>query len=92
MSSSNAHRRRLTTLSQRVQTELALQRLGRFVALEREYAGQLNEAGVRLVRASTFSAYCDCRDLGVGKRADQILSQAGVPSRALGALEAVATH
>jgi hypothetical protein len=91
VSASNAHRRRLTTLSPRAQTELALQRLGRFAALEREYAGQLNEAGIRLVRASTFWAYCDCRDLGVGKRADQILTQAGIPPRDLGQRQAVAT-
>jgi hypothetical protein len=91
VSTSNAHPRRLTTLGLRAQTELALQRLGRFAALEREYAGQLNEAGVRLVRASTFSAYCDCRDLGVGKRADEILNQAGIPARALEQREAVAT-
>jgi hypothetical protein len=94
VSASNAHRRRLTTLttlSQRAQTELALQRLGRFAALEREYAGQLNEAGVRLVRASTFSAYCDCRDLGVGKRAEHILAQAGLPAGDLGQRPVVAT-
>jgi hypothetical protein len=85
-------RRRLGTLGHRDQIELALRRLGRFAALEREYAGQLNEAGVRLVRASTFSAYCDCRALGVGKRADRILTEAGVPPRSVGARETVAAR
>jgi hypothetical protein len=86
------HRRRLGVLSQRAQVELALQRLSRFAALEREYAGQLNEAGVRLVRASTFTAYCDCRALGMAKRADQILDRAGLPPRSVAGRETVAAR
>jgi hypothetical protein len=82
-----SQRRRLATLSQRGQIELAVQRLERFASLEREYRGQLNGAGIRLVRASTFSAYCDCRTLGVGKRADQILSRAGVDTAPVAALQ-----
>jgi len=77
-----AQRRRLATLPQRIQIELSLDRLTRFAGLEREYAGQLNAAGVRLLRSSTFAAYCDCRALGVGKRADQILAKS--PTETLG--------
>jgi hypothetical protein len=73
-----SQRRRLATLTQRAQIELALQRLERFATLERDYRGQLNDAGSRLVRASIFSAYCDCRALGVGKRGDQIVNRVGV--------------
>jgi hypothetical protein len=82
-----SQRRRLATLTQRAQIELAVQRLERFASLERDYRGQLNDAGVRLVRASTFSAYCDCRSLGVGKRADQILTRACVEAAPVAALE-----
>jgi hypothetical protein len=82
-----SQRRRLATLTQRAQIELALQRLERFASLECDYRGQLNEAGVRLVRASIFSSYCDCRTLGVGKRADQILSHVGVETAPVAALE-----
>lgn len=82
-----SQRRRFATLTQRAQIELSLQRLERFATLERDYRGQLNHAGTRLVRASIFSAYCDCRALGVGKRGDQILNHAGVDSAPVPTLE-----
>lgn len=81
MTSQNAQRRRPGVLSQRAQIELALQRLARFASLEREYAGQLNDAGIRLLRACTFTAYCDCRSLGAVKRADDTLARARVEAR-----------
>ena len=55
--------------------ELSLRRLSRLAALEREYGRQLNPAGLRLLRASTFSVYCDCRALGMADRAGLILGQ-----------------
>ena len=67
-------RRRLTGLRHDAQVELALRRLARFVRLEHEYGGQLNAAGLRLLRASTFLAYCDCRRLGVADRAAELLA------------------
>lgn len=69
MSANSSPRRRLPALRHDAQVELALGRLVRFARLEREFSAQLNEAGLRLLRASTFSAYCDCRTLGVAERA-----------------------
>jgi hypothetical protein len=70
---SNQQRRRLPALRHDAQVDLALARLARFARLEREYGGQLNDAGLRLLRASAFSAYCDCRSLGIADRADAAL-------------------
>ncbi len=74
MAVSSTTRKRLVGLRHDAQVELALRRLARFVRLEREYGAQLNHAGVRLLRASTFSAYCDCRRLGVAAQAAAILA------------------
>ena len=74
MPATNPTRRRLPALRHDAQVELALRRLSRFARLEREYGGQLNEAGLRLLRASTFSAYCDCRTLGIADRAAAALT------------------
>ncbi|MBM4416876.1 MAG: hypothetical protein FJ033_00955 [Chloroflexi bacterium] len=82
--SREAPRRRLAVLNQRAQIELAIERLTRFATFERIYAGQLNEIGERLLRASTFTAYCDCRALGVGKRADQIIAARGAATPTAG--------
>ncbi|TAK24636.1 MAG: hypothetical protein EPO26_05315 [Chloroflexota bacterium] len=68
----------MSVITQRAQIELAVERLSRFAELQRTYAGQLNEIGERLVQSSLFTAYCDCRALGVGKRADQILANHGI--------------
>jgi hypothetical protein len=70
----NPTRRRLPALRHDAQVELALRRLSRFARLEREYGAQLNQAGLRLLRASTFSAYCDCRALGIADRASAALA------------------
>ena len=78
-------RGRLAAMHRPAQVELSLRRLSRLTALEREYGHQLNAAGRRLLRASTFSVYCDCRALGIEDRAGQILDQlrpAGVPAPA----------
>ena len=61
-------------MQKQAQVELAIRRLSRLSALQREYGSQLNQAGVRLVRSSMFSAYCDCRALGLGDRARDILT------------------
>lgn len=76
MPATNPTRRRLPSLRHDAQVELALRRLSRFARLEREYGPQLNEAGQRLLRASTFSAYCDCRALGIADRAASALKDA----------------
>ena len=73
MAATNPTRRRLPALRHEAQVELALHRLRRFARLEHEYGAQLNDAGLRLLRASTFSAYCDCRMLGVADRAVEAL-------------------
>ena len=78
MPANNPTRRRLVGLRHDAQVDLALERLARLVRLDREYGPQLNEAGLRLLRASAFSAYCDCRALGIVARADKIL--AGITS------------
>jgi hypothetical protein len=87
-------RRRFVAMHRQAQVDLSLRRLGRLAALEREYGDQLNPAGLRLLRASTFSAYCDCRALGLEDRARLILGQrrpAGVPARARTDLATTAT-
>ena len=68
-------RRRFVAMHRQAQVDLSLRRLGRLAALEREYGDQLNPAGLRLLRASTFSAYCDCRALGLEDRARLILGR-----------------
>jgi hypothetical protein len=68
-------------MHRQAQVELALRRLSRLAALEREYGHQLNAAGRRLLRFSTFSAYCDCRALGLVERAGLILGQLPPPAR-----------
>jgi hypothetical protein len=55
------------------QIELALNRLARFVDLERRFGPELNDAGQRLVRLSTFSVFCEARRLGVERRAGTVL-------------------
>jgi hypothetical protein len=67
-------------MHRQAQVELSLRRLRRMTALEREYGQQLNAAGQRLLRASTFTAYCDCRALGVEERARLILEEVRGPA------------
>jgi len=74
VAASSTTRKRLVGLRHDAQVELALRRLARFVRLEREYGAQLNHAGLRLLRACTFSAYCECRRLGVAAQAAAILA------------------
>lgn len=73
MATINQQRRRLTAIQRQAQLELAVKRLSRLTRLQREYGPQLNEAGMRLLRASTFSAYIDCRALGLVEQAREIL-------------------
>jgi hypothetical protein len=73
MAAVSTQRKRLAQIQRQAQVELALRRLDRLAQLEREYGAQLNDAGLRLLRASTFSAYCDCRALGLTDRANQLL-------------------
>jgi hypothetical protein len=68
-------------MHRQAQVDLALRRLGRLANLEREYGHQLNAAGRRLLRVSTFSVYCDCRALGLADRAGLILGQLGSAGR-----------
>ena len=82
MPATNQPRRRLPSLRHDAQVELALARLVRFARLEREYGAQLNDAGIRLLRASAFSAYCDCRALGIAERATAALRD-GEPDAAV---------
>jgi hypothetical protein len=70
----------MSSLPRRDLIELSLRRLSRLTTLQREYGGQLNEAGLRLLRATTFSAYCDCRALGVGDRALALIQSAAPPA------------
>lgn len=63
-------------MNAQAQIDMALQRLERFTTLEHEYGDRLNEMGLRLLRASTFAAYCDCRALGIGARAQTIIDRA----------------
>ena len=72
-------RRRLAAMHRQAQVDLSLRRLSRLTTLEREYGHQLNAAGRRLLRASTFSVYCDCRALGLEDRAGLILGQLRPP-------------
>ena len=76
-------RRRLAAMHRQAQVELSLRRLSRLTTLEREYGHQLNAAGLRLLRASTFTAYCDCRALGIEDRARLILGQLRSPDSLL---------
>lgn len=83
MPPTNQPRRRLPSLCHDAQVELALARLLRFARLEREFGAQLNDAGLRLLRASAFSAYCDCRTLGIADRAESALRAARVEAAAV---------
>lgn len=56
---------RVTTLSHDEQVALALRRIGRFRSVLEKYGDQLNEAGLQFLRDSIFSAYLDCRALGI---------------------------
>lgn len=55
--------------------DLSLRRLNRLVSLEIEYSYRLNEKGIRLIRRSTYSVYCDCVNLGLTNRAKDILGR-----------------
>jgi hypothetical protein len=90
----NNQRRRLAAMHRQAQVDLSLRRLSRLTALEREYGQQLNDAGRRLLRASTFTVYCDCRALGLEERARLILGElraARLPAPAAPKLAATAT-
>lgn len=50
-----------------------LQRLRRLLRLRRDHFDELNEAGLRLLDRSIFSAYCDCLDIGQGEAARAVL-------------------
>ena len=87
-------RRRFVAMQRQAQVDLSLRRLGRLAALEREHGYELNPAGLRLLRLSTFSVYCDCRALGIEDRARLLLGHRrtpGTPARATTELAATAT-
>ncbi|MHB8376838.1 MAG: hypothetical protein ACYDEB_07765 [Dehalococcoidia bacterium] len=50
-----------------------LSRLRRLLRLRRDHFDELNEAGLRLLDRSIFSAYCDCLDIGQGEAARGVL-------------------
>ena len=57
-----------------------LRRLNRLLNLRYEQGTQLNTEGVRLLDRSIYATYCDCVDLGVGDKAQQLLRRFPVPS------------
>ncbi|OGO51282.1 MAG: hypothetical protein A2148_00315 [Chloroflexi bacterium RBG_16_68_14] len=61
--------------------EVYLRRLRRLLRLRHQHEQELNRQGIRLLNHSVFAAYCDCRAIGVGEEARQILRQANVALR-----------
>ncbi|KKN01785.1 hypothetical protein LCGC14_1124190 [marine sediment metagenome] len=59
-------------------SEYALTRLRRLIRTRREKAGELNEAGIRLLDHAIYSTYCDAVDLGAGDEARECLDAAAV--------------
>ncbi len=53
-----------------------LERLERLLRLRREHHQDLNRQGLNLLDRSIFTAYCDCRDLGVVEEARRVLCDA----------------
>lgn len=80
MAALSGHRKRIVPLQRQALVELSLRRLSRLTTLQREYGGQLNDAGLRLLRSTTFSAYCDCRSLGVADRALALIQSLSPPA------------
>ncbi len=73
MATTKAATSEIRPLRKEAQIELVLNRLARFVDLERRFGAELNDAGQRLVRLSTFSMFCEARRLGVERRAASVL-------------------
>ncbi len=53
-----------------------LERLQRLLRLRQEHEQDLNTQGLHLLDRSIFTAFCDCRDLGVAEEARRILRDA----------------
>lgn len=68
-------RARLLAMPNSHAVSLARRRLERCVLLDHEYGHQVNERGAGLLRRSTFAAYLDLREAGLGAEADLILRQ-----------------
>jgi len=52
-----------------------LARLEHVLQLRFEQSGNLNEGGAQLLDRTIYSTYCDCLDLGVGARGQEIMHQ-----------------
>lgn len=57
-----------------------LRRLNRLLRLRYEQGTQLNGEGVRLLDRAIYSTFCDCLDLGVSGRAQELLRRFPVAS------------
>ncbi len=56
-----------------------LRRLRRMVRLRHQHSQDLNQQGLRLLDRSIFAAYCDCRDVGAGHKARDVLGEVDFP-------------
>jgi hypothetical protein len=52
-----------------------LVRLEHVLQLRFEQSGNLNEGGAQLLDRTIYSTYCDCLDLSVGTKAQEIMHQ-----------------
>lgn len=59
-------------VSKTAERRLAVARLERLVRLDSQYADQLNDRGVRLVRAATLAAFSDCLRVGAARQAKRL--------------------